>query len=34
MVLRTLNPANLRKLSDTLSSTQGVLEYQIAPASE
>jgi putative Mg2+ transporter-C (MgtC) family protein len=34
MVLRTLNPANLRKLSDTLSGTQGVLEYQIAPASE
>jgi putative Mg2+ transporter-C (MgtC) family protein len=34
MVLRTLNPANLRRLSDTLSSTQGVLEYQIAPASE
>src|SRR5512134_2614064 len=34
MVLRTLNPANLRRLSDTLSGTQGVLEYQIAPASE
>jgi putative Mg2+ transporter-C (MgtC) family protein len=34
MVLRTLNPANLRRLSDTLSGTQGVLEYRIAPASE
>lgn len=34
MVLRTLSPANLRKLSDTLGGTAGVLEYQIAPASE
>ena len=34
MVLRTLNPENLRKLSNTLSSRQGVLEYRIAPASE
>ena len=34
MVLRTLNPENLHKLSNTLSSRQGVLEYRIAPASE
>jgi putative Mg2+ transporter-C (MgtC) family protein len=34
MVLRTLNPANLLKLSNTLNSRQGVLEYRIAPASE
>jgi putative Mg2+ transporter-C (MgtC) family protein len=34
MVLRTLNPANLRRLSETLAETQGVLEYRIAPASE
>ena len=34
MVLRTLNPANMRKLAETLSGTQGVLEYRIAPASE
>jgi putative Mg2+ transporter-C (MgtC) family protein len=34
MVLRTLNPGNLLKLSNTLSSRQGVLEYRIAPASE
>ena len=33
-VLRTLEPANLRKLSDTLGATPGVLEYRIAPASE
>jgi putative Mg2+ transporter-C (MgtC) family protein len=34
MVLRTLNPDNLHKLSDTLNNRQGVLEYRIAPASE
>ena len=34
MVLRTLDPTNLRKLSDTLNATHGVLEYRIAPASE
>jgi len=34
MVLRTLNPENLLKLSNTLNSRQGVLEYRIAPASE
>ena len=34
MVLRTLNPENLHKLSNTLSSRRGVLEYRIAPASE
>jgi putative Mg2+ transporter-C (MgtC) family protein len=34
MVLRTLKPDNLRKLSDTLNSNRGVLEYRIAPASE
>ena len=34
MVLRTLNPDNLLKLSNTLNSRQGVLEYRIAPASE
>lgn len=34
MVLRTLDPANLRKLSDTLSSKPGVLEYRIAPAGD
>jgi putative Mg2+ transporter-C (MgtC) family protein len=34
MVLRTLNTENLHKLSNTLSSRQGVLEYRIAPASE
>jgi putative Mg2+ transporter-C (MgtC) family protein len=34
MVLRTLNPGNLLKLSDTLNSRRGVLEYRIAPASE
>jgi putative Mg2+ transporter-C (MgtC) family protein len=34
MVLRTLDPANLRKLSDTLNAKPGVLEYRIAPASE
>jgi putative Mg2+ transporter-C (MgtC) family protein len=34
MVLRTLNPGNLLKLSNTLNSRQGVLEYRIAPASE
>jgi putative Mg2+ transporter-C (MgtC) family protein len=34
MVLRTLNPENLHKLSDTLNNRQGVLEYRIAPASE
>ena len=34
MVLRTLEPANLRRLSETLSKTPGVLEYRIAPASE
>ena len=34
MVLRSLNPDNLLKLSNTLNSRQGVLEYRIAPASE
>jgi putative Mg2+ transporter-C (MgtC) family protein len=34
MVLRTLNPENLLKLSNTLNNRQGVLEYRIAPASE
>jgi putative Mg2+ transporter-C (MgtC) family protein len=34
MVLRTLKPDNLRKLSETLNSNRGVLEYRIAPASE
>ena len=34
MVLRTLQPANLRKLSETLGKNPGVLEYRIAPASE
>jgi len=34
MVLRTLDPGNLRRLSEALSGTQGVLEYRIAPASE
>jgi putative Mg2+ transporter-C (MgtC) family protein len=34
MVLRTLEPANLRRLSDTLGKNPGVLEYRIAPASE
>jgi putative Mg2+ transporter-C (MgtC) family protein len=34
MVLRTLNPQNLLRLSNTLNSRQGVLEYRIAPASE
>jgi len=33
-MLRTLNPENLLKLSNTLNSRQGVLEYRIAPASE
>jgi putative Mg2+ transporter-C (MgtC) family protein len=34
MVLRTLDPTNLRKLSETLNREAGVLEYRIAPASE
>jgi putative Mg2+ transporter-C (MgtC) family protein len=34
MVLRSLKPENLRKLSETLSGQRGVLEYRIAPASE
>jgi putative Mg2+ transporter-C (MgtC) family protein len=34
MVLRTLKPDNLRKLSETLNGNRGVLEYRIAPASE
>ena len=34
MVLRTLDTANLRRLSETLSGKPGVLEYRIAPASE
>ena len=34
MVIRTLNPANLKKLSDTLSANPAVLEYRIAPTSE
>jgi putative Mg2+ transporter-C (MgtC) family protein len=34
MVLRTLRPENLQRLSDTLNNRQGVLEYRIAPASE
>jgi putative Mg2+ transporter-C (MgtC) family protein len=34
MVLRTLDTANLRRLSETLSSKPEVFEYRIAPASE
>jgi len=34
MVLRTLQPSNLRRLSETLNNKAGVLEYRIAPASE
>jgi len=34
MVLRTLKPENLRKLSETLNGHRGVLEYRIAPTSE
>ena len=34
MVLRTLDPTNLRRLSETLNREAGVLEYRIAPASE
>jgi len=34
MVLRTLHPANLRRLSDTLTGNPAVLEYRIAPTSE
>jgi putative Mg2+ transporter-C (MgtC) family protein len=34
MVLRTLDPSNLRKLSDTLGATSSVLEFRIAPTSE
>jgi len=34
MVLRTLEPTNLRRLSETLDKTAGVLEYRLAPASE
>ena len=34
MVLRTLEPGNLRRLSETLDKTAGVLEYRLAPASE
>jgi putative Mg2+ transporter-C (MgtC) family protein len=33
-VIRTLDPVNLRKLSDTLSSNAAVLEFRIAPTSE
>jgi putative Mg2+ transporter-C (MgtC) family protein len=33
-VIRTLDPANQRKLSDTLSSNAAVLEFRIAPTSE
>jgi putative Mg2+ transporter-C (MgtC) family protein len=34
MVLRTLAPANLQRLSDVLSRNKTVLEYRIAPTSE
>ncbi len=34
MVLRTLDPSNLRKLSDTLAGTSSVLEFRLAPTSE
>jgi putative Mg2+ transporter-C (MgtC) family protein len=34
MVLRTLAPANLQRLSDVLSRNATVLEYRIAPTSE
>jgi putative Mg2+ transporter-C (MgtC) family protein len=34
MVLRTLDPANLRRLSDTLAGNPAVLEYRIAPTGE
>jgi putative Mg2+ transporter-C (MgtC) family protein len=33
-VIRTLDPVNLRKLSDTLNGNPAVLEYRIAPTSE
>ena len=33
-VIRTLDPVNLKKLSDTLSSNAAVLEFRIAPTSE
>jgi len=34
MVLRTLNPDNLRALSETLAAAQGVLEFRIAPTGD
>ena len=34
MVIRTLDTANLKKLSDTLSGNAAVLEFRIAPTSE
>jgi putative Mg2+ transporter-C (MgtC) family protein len=34
MVLRSLDAANLRRLSDTLAGTASVLEFRIAPTSE
>ena len=34
MVLRTLNPDNLRALSDRLVATPGVLEFRIAPTGD
>lgn len=34
MVLRTLDPASLKKLSDALSGNAAVLEYRLAPTSE
>ena len=34
MVLRTLNPDNLRALSEMLNATQGVLEFRIAPTGD
>jgi putative Mg2+ transporter-C (MgtC) family protein len=33
-VIRTMDPVNLRKLSDTLNGNPAVLEYRIAPTSE
>jgi putative Mg2+ transporter-C (MgtC) family protein len=34
MVLRTLNPDNLRALSETLAASPGVLEFRIAPTGD
>ena len=34
MVLRTMDPTNLRRLSETLGKNTAVLEYRLAPTSE